>query len=112
VQRFYTLEMMHDHAIHAQSVRYVEDVFGRAIPTHDTLYLYLRQIERIIALYNNTHFFNLCSQGAHIRGSQELQLVEELDAILEKKLLDKTYTLNTHAIDLPMKDAIMRALEG
>ena len=81
--------MMHNEVINKHKVRYVEDKRGHRIPTHQTLYLYLRQIEDIVRRNPNTQFYNFLSHGACIKGTIDIDDQEALDLLLSHTLPHK-----------------------
>jgi len=82
VNRFTSLEMLHRAAAAAAKVVYVTDRYGAPIPTHQNLYSYLRELERIVEANPACEFYNFFSRGASIGGVRAVQLVEEVDQLL------------------------------
>ncbi|MBN1492679.1 MAG: motility associated factor glycosyltransferase family protein [Candidatus Omnitrophica bacterium] len=107
VNRFNTIEMMHYEVIKNNKVRYVENNSGKRIPTHETLYLYLRQIEEIISRNPKRHVYNLMSQGSKIQGTDRINNIKKLDKILKRSLDKTTLTLRDEPVDQSVKDKIM-----
>jgi len=86
VNRFTSLEMLHRASAAGAKVVYVADRYGAPIPTHQNLYSYLRELERIVEANPACEFYNFFSRGASIRGVRDVQLVEEVDRLLPARL--------------------------
>ncbi len=87
VDRFTSLEMLHRATAWAGKVVYVADRYGAPVPTHQSLYSYLRELERIVAANAGCAFYNFFSRGASIRGVRDVQLVEEIERVLPGRIV-------------------------
>ena len=90
VTRFHTVEMLHLDVIREQKIKMVPGCTGIQIPTHQTLYVYLRQIEDLIVRYPEVTFYNFMSHGSVITGAEHLARPGDLSDVL-KRDCDKKY---------------------
>ena len=107
VDRFTSLEMLHRVAAFATKVVYVTDRYGAPIPTHQSLYSYLRELERIVKANPACEFNNFFSRGAAIRGVRDVQLVEEVEQLVPARL-DKQW----HAVPTGDGGSLKREILG
>ena len=107
INRFNTIEMMHYNMIRTQKVRYIDDIHGKKIPTHELLYLYLRQIEEIISRYSGRAVYNFMSEGARIKGVERLGSLEELRRILPRMILKERFDYEPGAVSAEIKDKVL-----
>ena len=84
--RFCSLEVRHRLVAMLAKIVHVTDRYGAPIPTHQSLYSYLRELERIVKVRPECEFYNFFSRGAAIRGVRDLQLVEEVDQLVPTHL--------------------------
>ena len=111
LHKFSTLEMQHRNIAKAQKLITVKGKYGQDVPTHQNLYSYLRELERIINTNPGTRFFNFFSRGASISGTKELIFTEETETMLDHKL-DKTLSIRRGAVDDKVKQEIVRIISG
>jgi hypothetical protein len=86
VDRFRSLEVHHRLVAALAKIVHVTDRYGAAIPTHQSLYSYLRELERIVKAHPECEFYSFFSRGATIRGVRDVQLVEEVDQLVPTRL--------------------------
>jgi hypothetical protein len=111
VNRFMSLEVLHRQAAAVAKLVYVPDRYGAPIPTHQSLYSYLRELERIVEANSGCTFYNFFSRGASIRGVRNVQLVEEVDRILPPRL-DKRWDAAASGDGEALKREILGRLGG
>lgn len=110
--RFHTLEMMHYNVVQEQKIKKVRNSKGHLIPTHETMYLYLRQIEGIMGRYLDVDFYNFRSLGACIKGSQDIDMVAELNKLLHDEI-DKEFTHFTYCdANAALQQAVLASFGG
>lgn len=109
LNRFSTLEMKHRSVARSQKLVMVKDRFGQDVPTHQNLYSYLRELERIIEANPDIRFYNFFSKGAAIRGAKDLYFTEEVEGMLERKP-DKSCEIRKQAFDERKKGVILRII--
>jgi hypothetical protein len=109
LNRFSTLEMGHRSMAETQKLVTVKDKFGHDVPTHQNLYSYLRELERIIDANPEVEFYNFFSRGASINGARELHFTEEAASMLELRL-DKAIEIRRSSIDEHVKPEIIRII--
>ena len=76
------LETIHFKAISREKVIYIQNKFGEAVPTYQNMFTYLKHIEGLIEDTPHKQFYNFLSHGAHIEGTDEVFLEEELNAFM------------------------------
>jgi len=109
VNRLNPMESIHWHAIHGDKVITIKNKYGEDIPTYQTLYTYLRQIEQLIVEHTNVTFYNFLSHGAHIQGADDIFLAEEL-ALLLPNTVNKQIEIKQETIDAALKEQILETL--
>ena len=86
LSKFHTLEMMRRESLARNSVFFTEGVAGKRVSTDKVLYGYLGWLEeRIGQLALGRKIINV-SNGARIKGTQELTLKEALDLYCQREL--------------------------
>jgi hypothetical protein len=110
VNRFNTVEMMHYDMIRAHKVRYIDGTRGRKVPTHEILYLYLRQIEEIIGRYRGPAVYNFMSEGARIEGVELLDSPEALREFLPVTIGKKRFDLEPLPVKPEVRDKVLELI--
>jgi hypothetical protein len=105
INRFGTLEQFHRTMAYLAKVVHVTDRYGAPVPTHQSLYSYLRELERIVKKHPGCRFYNFLSRGASIRGASDIQFVEELDELLPAQL-DKRWDVDGAENDAGLADKL------
>ena len=111
LNKFSTLEMGHRNMAKTQKLVTVKDKFGHDIPTHQNLYSYLRELERIINANPEVEFYNFFSRGASIGGTKELYFTEEAASMLNLTL-DKAIEIERHLVDEQVKLEIIQIVSA
>jgi len=106
VSRFNSLEMMHDEVIREQKIKHVVDKAGKKVLTHQTLYLYLHQVEELVKANPTVRFYNFLSQGAKIQGAEDIASAEDLAVILTHEI-SKDITFSQQEEDVQLKNKIL-----
>ena len=109
VDRFTSLEAQHRTTALMAKIVYVTDRYGAPIPTHQSLYSYRRELERIVKAHPACEFYNFFSRGAPIRGVRDVQLVEEVDQLLPARL-DKGWDAHAAGNGAQLKREIVERL--
>ncbi len=107
--RFSSLEVRHRLVAMLAKIVHVTDRYGAPIPTHQSLYSYLRELERIVQACPECEFYNFFSRGAAIRGVRDVQLVEQVDELVPTHL-DKRWAAAPPANAERLKRAILDRL--
>jgi hypothetical protein len=110
VNRFNTVEMMHYDMISTHKVRYIDDTRGKKVPTHEILYLYLRQIEEIIGRYRGHNVYNFMSEGARIKGVELLDSSEALRKLLKNTICKKGFYFDPLPVKAQVKDKVLELI--
>ena len=112
VTRFHTLEMLNDQAIQSEVTMKVEDRNNNELLTHQTLYLYLRQIEDLIQKYSSCKYYNVLSKGSKIKGAVNLESQHELETYIQKPLSREEIKLSKREVDKDLKNKIIKKLQA
>lgn len=75
-----TMEMVSHKKITEKKAVAIENKFGRMVPSHQHLYIYLRYIEQIVENYTNVTFYNWLSMGAKINGAKDIDSINEIQS--------------------------------
>ena len=110
VDRFRTLEGFHRTMAYLAKIVHVTDRYGALVPTHQSLYSYLRELERIVKAHPSCEFYSFFSRGASIRGVRDIQLVEQVDELLPARL-DKRWEAERPSGDADLRAEMRRRLE-
>jgi hypothetical protein len=110
VDRFRTLEGFHRTMAYLAKVVHVTDRYGAPVPTHQSLYSYLRELERIVTAHPGCEFYNFFSRGASIRGVRDVQLVEQVEELLPAQL-DKRWDVEQPTGSAGLRDEMRRRLQ-
>jgi hypothetical protein len=110
VDRFRTLEGFHRTMAYLAKVVHVTDRYGAPVPTHQSLYSYLRELERIVKAHPGCEFYSFFSRGASIRGVRDVQLVEQVEELLPAQL-DKRWAVERPSGSAGLSDEMRRRLE-
>lgn len=109
VHRLQTLENIHMNNIFSKKVIMVKDKYGNDVPTHQNLYAYLKQIETLIYENKETDFYTYYSQGAHIQGTEEICLSDEIEGLLAGTI-NKDMSLQDEKMSEALKEHILQTL--
>ena len=111
VYKLNTIESIHREAINDKKVMTIKNKYGEEISTFQTLYAYLKQIESLISASENRQFYNFLSHGAHIEGSDDIFLCEELSLLLPKDI-DKRICIEEEPVKDELRTNILSCLQN
>ncbi|MBN1916578.1 MAG: DUF115 domain-containing protein [Verrucomicrobia bacterium] len=110
IDRFRSLEGFHRTMAYLAKVVHVTDRYGAPVPTHQSLFSYLRELERIVKAHPECEFYNFFSRGASIRGVSDVQLVEQIEELLPAQL-DKRWEAQPPAARERLRGEIRQRLD-
>ena len=85
---------------------------GKNIATHQTLYLYLKQIEDIIGRNQWCSYYNFASYGAKIAGATDIDTFPELLALLPSCVKKQVTITPVSVTDSELKDRVLEYIRA
>lgn len=77
-----------------QAASWVKDVYGNEILTNETFIVMRKQMENLIAVISNSKIINTTAGGAHIEGTEFIELNKVLKTQLIEPIVDKNWLNN------------------
>lgn len=107
--RLNPLETIHYRSITEEKIVTIQNAYGDDVPTYQNMLMYLRHIESLIEETPEVSFYTFRCSGAHIKGTEDILLSDELELLLPSRV-DKTCPLRNDPPDEDLKNEILKRI--